>query len=60
MRIPYADFLERAKSKMLAARLWRFSPKNAMTLHRHPVMEEFYFILEGIALATQNLIQIPL
>jgi mannose-6-phosphate isomerase-like protein (cupin superfamily) len=47
MKIPNADFLERTKSEMLGARLWRLPPKSANTLHRHPKMEEFYFVLEG-------------
>src|ERR1051326_9628549 len=48
MRIPNADFLERTKSEILSARLWRLPPKSASTLHRHPKMEEFYFVIEGI------------
>jgi mannose-6-phosphate isomerase-like protein (cupin superfamily) len=47
MKIPNADFLERTKSEILSARLWRLPPKSANTLHRHPRMEEFYFVLEG-------------
>jgi mannose-6-phosphate isomerase-like protein (cupin superfamily) len=47
MRIPNADFLERTKSEILGARLWRLPPKSANTLHRHPKMEEFYFVVEG-------------
>ena len=48
MRIPNADFLERTKSELLSARLWRLPPKSASTLHRHPKMEEFYFVVEGV------------
>ena len=48
MKIPNADFLERTGSEMLSARLWRLPPKSANTLHKHPKMEEFYFVLEGI------------
>jgi mannose-6-phosphate isomerase-like protein (cupin superfamily) len=48
MKIPNADFLERSKSKILGARLWRLPSKSAMTLHRHPRMEEFYFVVEGV------------
>ena len=48
MKIPNADFLERTKSELLSARLWRLSPNSANTLHRHPKMEEFYFVLEGV------------
>ena len=48
MRIPNADFLERTRSEILGARLWRLPPKSANTLHRHPKMEEFYFVVEGI------------
>jgi mannose-6-phosphate isomerase-like protein (cupin superfamily) len=47
MKIPNADFLERTKSEILSARLWRLPPKSANTLHRHPKMEEFYFVVEG-------------
>src|SRR5215831_18949894 len=42
MRIPNADFLERTKSEILGARLWRLPPKSAMTLHKHARAEEFY------------------
>src|SRR5436190_1678405 len=48
MRIPNADYLERTKSEILGARLWRLPPGSANTLHRHPKMEEFYFVLEGV------------
>jgi mannose-6-phosphate isomerase-like protein (cupin superfamily) len=48
MRIPNADFLERTGSKFLGARLWRFPPKSANTLHKHVRAEEFYFVLEGV------------
>lgn len=48
MKIPNADFLERTKSDILGARLWRFPPKSANTLHRHAKAEEFYFVLEGV------------
>jgi mannose-6-phosphate isomerase-like protein (cupin superfamily) len=47
MKIPNADFLERTKSEILGARLWRLPPRSANTLHRHPKMEEFYFVVEG-------------
>lgn len=47
MRIPNADFLERTGSENLAARLWRFPPMSANTLHKHIRAEEFYFVLEG-------------
>jgi mannose-6-phosphate isomerase-like protein (cupin superfamily) len=48
MKIPNADFLERTGSELLSARLWRLPPKSANTLHRHPKMEEFYFVVEGV------------
>lgn len=48
MKIPNGDYLERTKSEVLGARLWRLPPKSANTLHRHPLMEEFYFVLEGV------------
>jgi mannose-6-phosphate isomerase-like protein (cupin superfamily) len=48
MAIPNADYLERTQSEILGARLWRLPPKSANTLHRHPKMEEFYFVVEGV------------
>lgn len=48
MKIPNADFLERTKSEILGARLWRLPPTGAMTLHKHVKTEEFYFVLEGV------------
>jgi mannose-6-phosphate isomerase-like protein (cupin superfamily) len=48
MKIPDADFLERTGSQNLGARLWRFSPTSANTLHKHIRAEEFYFVLEGV------------
>jgi hypothetical protein len=48
MKIPNADFLERTRSEILGARLWRLPPNSANTLHRHPRMEEFYFVVEGV------------
>lgn len=47
MKIPNADFLERTGSENLGARLWRFPPRSANTLHKHVRQEEFYFVLEG-------------
>ncbi len=48
MRIPNADYLERAGSEHLGARLWRLPPQSANTLHKHIRSEEFYFVLEGV------------
>jgi mannose-6-phosphate isomerase-like protein (cupin superfamily) len=48
MKIPNADFLERTKSELLGARLWRFPPSSASTLHKHIRAEEFYFVVEGL------------
>src|SRR5882724_9242728 len=48
MKIPNADFLERTGSEILGARLWRLPPQSANTFHRHPKMEEFYFVVEGM------------
>jgi mannose-6-phosphate isomerase-like protein (cupin superfamily) len=48
MQIPNADYLERTKSELLGARLWRFPPKSANTLHKHHRAEEFYFVVEGV------------
>ena len=48
MKIPNADFLERTGSQNLGARLWRFPPSSANTLHKHIRAEEFYFVLEGV------------
>ena len=47
MKIPNADFLERTGSENLSARLWRYPPQSAGTLHKHIRQEEFYFVLEG-------------
>ena len=47
MKIPNADFLERTGSEHLSARLWRYPPRSAGTLHKHLRAEEFYFVLEG-------------
>jgi len=47
MKIPNADYLERAGSENIGARLWRLPPKSANTLHKHIRAEEFYFVLEG-------------
>ncbi|HTD89013.1 MAG TPA: cupin domain-containing protein [Candidatus Binatia bacterium] len=47
MKIPNADFLERTRSELLGARLWRYAPNTAGTLHKHIDAEEFYFVLEG-------------
>jgi mannose-6-phosphate isomerase-like protein (cupin superfamily) len=48
MKIPFVDLLERTKSNILGARIWRFPPKSANTLHKHVKAEEFYFVLEGV------------
>lgn len=48
MKIPNADFLERTKSEILGARLWRLPANSAGTLHKHIRAEEFYFVLEGV------------
>jgi len=48
MQIPNADFLERTKSEILGARLWRLPPRSANTLHKHVRAEEFYFVVEGV------------
>ena len=48
MKIPNADFLERTKSENIGARLWRYAPNTAGTLHKHIRAEEFYFVLEGV------------
>lgn len=48
MKIPFSDLLEHTKSEILGARLWRFPPKSANTLHKHIKAEEFYFVLEGV------------
>jgi mannose-6-phosphate isomerase-like protein (cupin superfamily) len=48
MKIPNADFLERTKTEILGARLWRLPPNSANTLHKHIRAEEFYFVLQGV------------
>jgi mannose-6-phosphate isomerase-like protein (cupin superfamily) len=47
MKIPNADLLQRTKTEILGARLWRLPPNSANTLHKHIRAEEFYFVLEG-------------
>ena len=46
MKIPNTDFLERTRSELPVARLWRYSPNTAGTLHKQIRAEEFYFVLE--------------
>ena len=41
-------FWSARRAKFFGARLWRLPPKSANTLHRHPKMEEFYFVVEGV------------
>ena len=53
MKIPNADFLERAGSEKLAARLGRLPPQSANTLHKHIRAAELYFVLEGGAACAQ-------
>jgi mannose-6-phosphate isomerase-like protein (cupin superfamily) len=48
MKIPFVDLLEHTKSEILGARIWRFPPQSASTLHKHVKAEEFYFVLEGV------------
>jgi mannose-6-phosphate isomerase-like protein (cupin superfamily) len=48
MKIPNADYLERTGSENIGARLWRYPPNSAGTLHKHIRAEEFYFVLEGV------------
>jgi mannose-6-phosphate isomerase-like protein (cupin superfamily) len=48
MKIPNGDFLERTKSEILGARLWRYPPKSAGTFHKHIRAEEFYFVVQGV------------
>jgi mannose-6-phosphate isomerase-like protein (cupin superfamily) len=48
MKIPNADLLERTKTEILGARLWRLPPNSANTLHKHIRAEEFYFVVEGV------------
>jgi len=48
MKIPNADFLERTKSEILGAWLWRLPPNSANTLHKHIRAEEFYFVVAGV------------
>lgn len=45
---PQCGVLERTKTEILGARLWRLPPKSANTLHKHVRAEEFYFVLDGV------------
>jgi mannose-6-phosphate isomerase-like protein (cupin superfamily) len=47
MRILLSEH-ERTNSEISVARLWRLPPKSTNTRHRHPKMEELYFVVEGI------------
>ena len=47
MKDPERRFLERTKSELLGARLWRLPSKSANTLHKHVRAEEFYFVVQG-------------
>jgi quercetin dioxygenase-like cupin family protein len=44
MKVPNADFLERTRSEILGARLWRLPSGSANTLHKHHRAEEFHFV----------------
>lgn len=48
MKVPNADILADTGSNAIGAKLWRFPPMSASTLHRHVTSEEFYFVLEGV------------
>jgi uncharacterized cupin superfamily protein len=47
MRVLNTDLAEQLGAQTLGARLWRLSPGQASTKHRHRRQEELYLLLEG-------------
>ena len=48
MGVPNTDLAKQLEAESLAARLWRLSPRQASTWHRHASQVELYVVLEGI------------
>jgi uncharacterized cupin superfamily protein len=47
MQVLNTDLARQLGATLLAARLWRMSPGEASTKHRHDEQEELYVLLEG-------------
>ncbi len=47
MRVENTDLARQLEAENLGARLWRLTPGQASTRHRHPSQEELYLLLEG-------------
>lgn len=47
MRVQNTDLARQLEAKNLGARLWRLTPGQASTRHRHFETEEIYVVLEG-------------
>lgn len=47
MGIVNTDLAKQLEAEALGARLWRLSPGQASTRHRHLAQEELYLVLEG-------------
>jgi quercetin dioxygenase-like cupin family protein len=47
MRVENTDLGKQLEAKSLGARLWRLTPGQASTKHRHRDQEELYLLLEG-------------
>jgi quercetin dioxygenase-like cupin family protein len=47
MSVLNTDLAKQLEAGSLAARLWRLTPGQASTKHRHPEQEELYLLLEG-------------
>ncbi len=47
MGVSNTDLSKQLEARALAARLWRLTPQQASTRHRHRQQEELYVLLEG-------------
>jgi quercetin dioxygenase-like cupin family protein len=47
MRVENTDLTKQVEATTLGARLWRLTPGQASTKHRHAEEEELYILLEG-------------
>ena len=47
MKVPNTDLAGQLEAMAIGARLWRLSPGQASTRHRHRSQEELYLVLEG-------------
>jgi quercetin dioxygenase-like cupin family protein len=47
MRVLNTDLAKQLEAQSIGARLWRLTPGQASTKHRHPAQTELYVVLEG-------------